>query len=74
MNAFRKKTRKLKKKVSSLQAVVDVVKQRKIFSNDSAIPESTFSGVSEEMMMKWMIQQKKKKNCGPYPLHYERLH
>ena len=67
LQASQKKTRRLKKKVSSLQAVVNELRQKNLISDDSAtILESTFSGVPEEMM-KRLVKQKKNKKCGAYP-------
>ena len=58
---------RLKKKVESLQTVVDELKKKNFVSNECAILlENTFSGVWRKMMER-LVQQKKKKSSSVYP-------
>ena len=67
LDTSQKKTRRLKKKVSSLTTVVSELKKENLVSKDCAsILERTFSGVTRELM-KRLVTQKKKKNPGAYP-------
>ena len=62
------KTRRRNKKVSTLASVVSELKEKNLINNDcAALLETTFSGVSRELM-KRLVTQKKKKNPGAYPL------
>ena len=64
LQASQKTTRRLKKKVSSLQAVVNELRQKNLISGDSAtILEPTFSGVNDEKVG----QAKEEQECGAYP-------
>ena len=66
------KARRLKVRVSTLSTVVSKLEKQNLFSSDCAtILETTFSGVTKELM-KRLVTQKKKKNveANPGKLHY----
>ncbi|XP_028416401.1 THAP domain-containing protein 5-like [Dendronephthya gigantea] len=65
--ASKQKTRRLKRKVSTLESVVSELRQSNLINSDcAAILETTFSGVPKELM-KRLMSQKKNKNPGAYP-------
>lgn len=62
-----KKAERLKKKISSLNDVLDELKKKNMASEESAmVLENTISGVPKEIV-KRLIKQKKTKKCGAYP-------
>ena len=66
LKATRMKNQRFKKKVKSLQNVVDDLKKKKLVSDEcAAILETTFSGVPQKLMRR-IVQQKKSKSAGAY--------
>ena len=64
---------KLKRKVTSLTAVVGNLRKKNLISaNCASMLETTFSGVTKELM-KRLVTQKKKKNAGAYPKELRRF-
>ncbi|CAB4041035.1 THAP domain-containing 9, partial, partial [Paramuricea clavata] len=67
LESSQKKLRRYRGKVSTLTTVVSELKEQNLINNDCAtILETTFSGVSRELM-KRLVTQKVKKNPGAYP-------
>lgn len=66
LHVSRKKIKRIRRKVKSLQSVVDELRNKNLVSDDCAtILENTFSGVSQELMSR-IVTQQKKKNPGAY--------
>jgi hypothetical protein len=67
LKSSQKKTKRRDKKVSTLASVVNVLKEKNLINSDcAALLETTFSGVSKELM-KRLVTQKRKKNPEAYP-------
>jgi hypothetical protein len=67
LESSQKKLRRYREKVSTLTTVVSELKEQNLINNDCAtILETTFSGISRELM-KRLVTQKVKKNPGAYP-------
>lgn len=63
----KQKTRRLKRKVSTLASVASELQKKQLINSDcAAILETTFSGVPKELM-KRLVSQIVKKNPGAYP-------
>ena len=67
VKSSKRKINRRDKKVSTLASVVSELKENNLINNDCAtMLETTYSGVSRELM-KRLVSQKKKKNPGAYP-------
>ena len=68
LKSSQKKVGRYREKVSTLNSVVSELKEKNLINSDCAnMLETTFSGVSKELM-KRLVTQKKGKNPGAYPL------
>ncbi len=68
LESSQKKVRRYRQKVSTLNSVVSELKEKNLINSDCAsMLETTFSGVSKELM-KRLVTQKKGENPGAYPL------